>query len=89
MLLATIRGIMSPLTIYQAEGSGWLNRLAEVSGINRKYLYQCATGRRQPSPEYARRMIAADNRLTLDEIYKVGTEDTPPEPPQTLQRQAA
>lgn len=60
---------MSPSTLYRQEGSDWLNRLAEATGINRKYLYQCATGRRQPSPEYAKRMIAADNRLTLDGIY--------------------
>ncbi len=55
--------------IYQTEGAAWLNRMAEATSINRKYLYQCATSRRRPSPEYAKRMILADDRLTLDAIY--------------------
>ena len=62
---------MAPQSIYETEGAAWLNQLAEAAGINRKYLYQCVTGRRQPSPEYARRMIAADPRLSMDGIYSV------------------
>lgn len=60
---------MSPSTLYEQEGASWLSRLHEATGINRQYLYQCATGRRRPSPEYAKRMVSADLRLTLDGIY--------------------
>lgn len=55
--------------LYQKEGAGLLNRLHIATGISRKYLYQCATGRRRPSPDYAVKLVQADERLTLDGIY--------------------
>lgn len=60
---------MDMQTIYEKEGAEWLNRLHGATGINRQYLYQCATGRRRPSPDYAVKLVQADDRLTLDGIY--------------------
>lgn len=60
---------MNLQTLYETEGSAALNRLAEATGANRKYLYQCATGRKVPSPKLACALVAADARLTLDDIY--------------------
>lgn len=50
--------------------------LADRVGINRKYLYQVATGAidaktgqpRQPSTNLCRRLVVADPRLTLAEM---------------------
>lgn len=56
-------------TIYDQEGAAWLNKLHAATGIHRQYLYQCATGRRSPSPAYAMKLVQADPRLTLEGIY--------------------
>ena len=61
--------IMNLQDLYAIEGATFLNALHKATGINRKYLYQCATGRRQPSPRYALLLVRADGRLSLDAIY--------------------
>lgn len=57
--------------IYQEGGFAALRRLAEATGSDPQYLWQCATRWRgkQPSLRLARALIAADPRLTLDAIY--------------------
>lgn len=57
-------------TLYLAEGQKGLNRLASLVGCNPKYLWQCANGRREPSPEMARKLVAADARLSIEEIFE-------------------
>lgn len=52
--------------LYENEGNSVLDRIHAATGINRKYLYQIATGRRRPSAKLAARMIAADSRLSLE-----------------------
>ena len=60
--------------IYQQEGPEGLDKLAAAAACNPKYLYQCATGRRCPSPAMARKLIAADSRLSFDDMYRQGAE---------------
>ncbi len=55
--------------LYRTEGISGLSKLAEAAKTDPKYLYHCATGRRTPSPSLARRLVQADSRLTLDDIY--------------------
>ncbi len=55
-------------SIYANEGSEVLDRLSGKTGINRKYLYQIATGRRRPSAALALKLSLADPRLTLHEL---------------------
>lgn len=55
--------------IYETEKLEGLKRLAEQVGCSWRYLYQCATHRKTISPELAQRCIAADGRLSLDDIY--------------------
>lgn len=55
--------------IYETEGASGLARLAAATGANPQYLYQCATGRKEPSPRLARALIKADRRITLDALY--------------------
>ncbi|WP_417070792.1 hypothetical protein [Niveibacterium terrae] len=43
--------------------------LATKAGTNPVYLWQCATGRRTPSPRLAKKLIDADGRLSLESIY--------------------
>jgi hypothetical protein len=58
---------MSTLNLlYAQEGNPVLDRIHQHTGINRKYLYQIATGRRTPSARVAARMIEADSRLSLE-----------------------
>lgn len=52
--------------LYAQEGNSVLDQIHERTGINRKYLYQIATGRRTPSARVAARMIMADPRLSLE-----------------------
>ncbi len=43
-------------------------RLAESIPCNLVYLRQIAGGHRKPSPEFARRLVSADSRLTLSAL---------------------
>lgn len=54
---------------YETYGAKGLKRLAESVGANSKYLYQCATGRKTPSPKLAIAIVRFDSRFTLDGIY--------------------
>lgn len=56
--------------LYQECGRTVLRELSRRCGVGEKYLYQCATGRRVVSPALAKGLVAADRRLTLDEIYR-------------------
>lgn len=58
-------------SIYKAEKFAGLKRLADMVDANPKFLWQCATGRRTPSPLMAARLCAADKRLSLDELRGV------------------
>lgn len=55
-------------SLYEAEGPDLLDRLHAATQANRKYLYQIAAGIRKPSAGLARRLAAADPRLTLTEL---------------------
>ncbi len=65
------RRAMNLRDIYQEGGFSALKRLAEAADTDPQYLRQCATGWRgkQPSPRLAKRLIAADPRLSLDALY--------------------
>lgn len=52
--------------LVECDGPGILDRLHDQTGINRKYLYQLATGRRRPSADLAKRLVDADSRLTIE-----------------------
>lgn len=55
--------------LYQLGGRPALNALALAAKANAKYLYQIATGRKPNlSVTMARRLIAADSRLTMDKL---------------------
>jgi len=54
--------------LYKQEGSPFLNNLHRATGANRAYLYQIAVGLRRPSPELARRLVLADNRLSFERL---------------------
>ena len=60
---------MNLADVYRLEGRRGLNALAKKAGCNGKYLYQCATALRSPSPRLAKRLISVDPRLSLDAIY--------------------
>jgi hypothetical protein len=62
---------MNLLDIHRAEGLNGLRRLAHEAGTDATYLWQLATAWRgkKPSPDLAKRLIAADPRLTLDDLY--------------------
>lgn len=53
--------------------------LAEKVKANPLYLWQCATGRRTPSPKLAKAIVEADARFTLDEIYSPSPTSQPAE----------
>jgi len=57
-------------TLYQTDGPEGLKRLQMAVGANYKYLYQCATGRKTPSPKLAVALVNVDSRLTLEDIYR-------------------
>ena len=61
-------------TLYIQEGNPVLDRIHELTGINRKYLYQIATGRRKPSARIAVRMIEAEPRLSLEGLLLLTAE---------------
>ena len=56
--------------IYAEERFHGLSVLAEKVGANAKFLYQCATGRRRPSPEMGWRLVDADPRLKFEDLYR-------------------
>ncbi len=67
---------MNLFDIYQEGGRKALNRLAEAVGSDGAYLWQCATrwsskgGKpKEPSAVLARKLIKADPRLTMDDLY--------------------
>ena len=55
--------------IYADGGFAALRRLAVEVGATPVYLYQCSKGMRFPSPAMAWRLIEADPRLTLEDLY--------------------
>lgn len=61
---------MNLTDLYQSEGYAAITRLAQRVGANPKYLYQCATGRRRPSPELAFKLIDAEPRLQFEAMYR-------------------
>lgn len=61
---------MNLTDLYRAEGNAALVRLARAVGANPKYLYQCATGRRRPSPELAFRLVDVEPRLNFEAMYR-------------------
>lgn len=62
---------MNLLDLYQEGGLDALRDLAGKAHTDAQYLRQCATRWRgkRPSPELAKRLITADARLTLDDLY--------------------
>lgn len=65
---------MNLTDIFETEGRQGLIKLAEKVGCNHKFLWQCASGRREPSPNMARRLVEADPRLTIEAIYSASKE---------------
>lgn len=59
---------MNLLQLKESAGIEGLAALAKVAGTNQKYLSQCAHGHRKPSPRLAKKLAAADRRLTLAEL---------------------
>ena len=62
--------------LYDEGGFAALKRLAEKAGTDPQYLRQCATGWRgkRPSPPLAGRLIAAEPRLTYEDLYRQAAE---------------
>ena len=62
---------MNLYDIYKTDGFAGLKELAEKVGSDPQYLRQCATSWRgkKPSILLAKKLIAADTRLTLEDIY--------------------
>lgn len=44
------------------------NSLAQRAGCNPDYLYLCALGHRNVSPQLAQKLVRTDSRLTLHEL---------------------
>ncbi len=60
--------------IYKEGGFKALRDLGNKVGADPRYLHQCATGWRgkKPSPALALKLVEADPRLSLDDIYTQG-----------------
>lgn len=58
----TLRDLLPLLTAAEKRS------LATSAGTQYIYLFQMAAGARQPSPKLARRLVAADARLTLPDL---------------------
>lgn len=56
--------------IHQEGGAKALDAIAERVGCNPRYLWQIATGRRFPSPQFAHRLVEADRRITIESLYR-------------------
>lgn len=61
---------MNIADLYKSDGFAGLTRLARKVGASPKYLYQCATGRRMPSPALAWKLVEAEPRLSFEELYR-------------------
>lgn len=59
---------MNLKTLREAHGKEAWIELARRAGTSEKYIYQCAEGHRSPSPRLARKLVAADRRLTLEAL---------------------
>lgn len=59
---------MNLIDIYHEEGPTGMRRLATAVGANPIYIYQCATGFRKPSPRLVHKLVAADKRLTREDL---------------------
>lgn len=55
--------------LYLKQGPAYLKWLGAATGRNPKYLYQIATGRRTPSAQVAKELIAADKRLSMKDLF--------------------
>lgn len=56
--------------LYETEGMVALKSLAGKAGTDAKYLYQCASTSKMPSPKLAFRLCAADPRLVFEDLYQ-------------------
>lgn len=70
--------------LYDEGGFAALKRLAEAANTDPQYLRQCAKGWRgkRPSPDLALRLIAAEPRLTLEDLYGQAASAAGAKPPQ-------
>lgn len=59
--------------LYRAEGKPGLVRLAGQARCSWKYLWQIACTDRAPSVTFAKRLVAADARLGMEAVLKIGT----------------
>lgn len=65
--------------LYNAEGNELIDRIHASVGGNWKYLWQIATNRKRPSPEFAWKLMQADSRLTLEDLlFPAGKPGSPP-----------
>lgn len=64
--------IMNLHDIYEEGGFSSLKALGEAVGADPRYLHQCATGWRgkKPSPTLAAKLIAADPRISWEDLYR-------------------
>lgn len=56
--------------LYRLEGLDGLSRVARRVSASPKYLYQCATGRRMPSPALGWLLVQAEPRLRFEDLYR-------------------
>lgn len=62
---------MNLRTLFEKEGFAGLVVLAKKADTDPRYLWQIADGRRTPSPKLANRLVAADKRLSLNDIFRI------------------
>lgn len=60
---------MNLKTLYAAEGMAVLESIAAKCDTSAKYLYQCATTKKMPSPALAFKLCAADDRIVFEELF--------------------
>lgn len=56
---------MNLTDLQKLDGRGAFVALAKKANTSPSYLSQCAGGHRKPSPSLAKKLVAADARLTL------------------------
>lgn len=68
--------------LYEEGGFAALKVLAKAADTDPQYLRQCALGwrKKRPSPELAWRLIEADPRLTLEDLYRSSAPSSGPSP---------